>query len=167
MKEKNERKVYLVFFYSVVLKGLNAIGEIVGGIVALIISQEFIIRTALYLTQNELSEDPSDKFANYLIHSAQQFSVSSKHFIAIYLLSHGLIKLGLVIGLLKNKTWAYPVSIFVFALFILYQIYRFYFTHSIWLIALTIFDLIVVWLVWHEYNRLFSKKIVDKNALVN
>jgi uncharacterized membrane protein len=162
MRAKNERKVYLVFFYSIVLKGLNAIGEIVGGVVALIISQEFIIKVALYLTQSELSDDPNDKFANYLIHSAQQFSVSSKHFIAIYLLSHGIIKLGLVVGLLKNKTWAYPISILVFALFILYQIYRFYFTHSLWLIALTVFDLIVIWLVWHEYNRLRLGKGVER-----
>ena len=159
MKEKNESKIYLVFFYSVVLKGLNAIGEIVGGIVALIISQEFIIRIALFLTQSELSEDPNDKLANYLIYSAQQLSISSKHFIAIYLLSHGIIKLGLVVGLLKNKAWAYPISILIFALFILYQIYRFYFTHSIWLIALTIFDLAVIWLVWHEYQRLLQKKM--------
>jgi uncharacterized membrane protein len=162
MKEKIEKEVYLIFFYSIVLKGLNAIGEIVGGIVALIISQEFIIKIALYLTQSELSEDPNDKLANYLIHSAQQFSVSSKHFIALYLLSHGIIKLGLVVGLLKNKVWAYPVSLLMFALFILYQLYRFYFTHSLWLVALTIFDLIVIWLVWHEYNRLQLTKKVKK-----
>jgi len=160
MKAKIEKEVYLIFFYSIVLKGLNAIGEIVGGIVALIISQEFIIKIALFLTQSELSDDPNDKFANYLIHSAQQFSVSSKHFIALYLLSHGIIKLGLVVGLLKNKVWAYPISILMFSLFILYQLYRFYFTHSLWLIALTIFDLIVIWLVWHEYQRLLHKKAI-------
>jgi uncharacterized membrane protein len=162
MKLFKEKSIYAIFEASIILKGLNAIGEIVGGIVALIISQEFVIRLTLFLTQGELSEDSNDRLANYLIHSAQQFSVSSKHFLAIYLLSHGVIKLGLVIGLLKNKLWAYPVSILVFALFILYQIYRFYFTHSVWLIALTVFDLIVIWLVWHEYNRLRLAKEVNK-----
>jgi uncharacterized membrane protein len=166
MKEKIEKEVYLIFFYSVVLKGLNAIGEIIGGIVALIVSQDFVIRLALFFTQSELSEDPNDKIANYLIHSAQQFSVSSKHFIAFYLLSHGLIKLILVTQLLKNKLWAYPASIVVFILFIVYQIYRYFHTYSVWLLALTAFDVVVIWLVWHEYNRLRSKN-VDKNVLIN
>lgn len=163
MKEKIEKEVYLIFFYSVVLKGLNAIIEIVGGIMALIVSQEFVLRLTLFFTQGELTKDPDDRLANYLIHSAQQLSVSSKHFIAIYLLSHGLIKLVLVTQLLKNKLWAYPASIVMFVLFIVYQIYRYFHTYSVWLLALTVFDVFVIWLVWHEYRRLLEKKTRTSN----
>ena len=152
------KNIHLLFIVSVILKGFNAAVEIIGGIIVAIVSQSFIIKIVLFLTQEELLEDPSDKIANYLINSAQYFSLSAKHFIAFYLLSHGIIKLALVIGLLKNKLWSYPVSIVVFGIFIIYQIYRYYFTHSLWLLILTAFDLIVVWLVWHEYKYLRIKK---------
>jgi len=152
------RNIHFLFVVSVILKGFNAATEIIGGIIIAIVSQKSIIKAALFLTQGELLEDPNDRVANYLINSAQYFSLSAKHFIAFYLLSHGIIKLALVIGLLKNKLWSYPVSIVVFGIFIIYQVYRYYFTHSLWLLILTVFDLIVIWLVWHEYKYLRIKK---------
>ena len=158
-----EKNIHQFFLFSIILKGLNAIGEIIGGVMVLIISQDLILRVVLYLTQEELTDDPTDKVANFLINSAQQFSISSKHFIAFYLLSHGVIKLWLVVGLLKNKLWAYPASMAVFVLFIFYQIYRYFHTYSVWLLALTVFDIIIIWLVWHEYNYLrVHHKFPDK-----
>ncbi len=88
------------------------------------------------LTQEELVEDPNDIFANYLRTSAHSFSISDQHFYAFYLLSHGVIKLFLVIGLLRNRLWAYPASLIVLGLFIAYQLYRFSDTQSVGLIAL-------------------------------
>jgi uncharacterized membrane protein len=40
----------------------------------------------------------------------------------------------------------------VLGIFILYQVYRFTFTRSLGLVALSVFDLVLVWLIWHEYN---------------
>ena len=83
---------------------------------------------------------------------AQNFSVDSKQFYAFYLMSHGVVKLLLVVGLLKGKLWSYPASLVVFGLFILYQLYRFSYTHGTGLIALTVLDIIVMFLIWHEYG---------------
>jgi uncharacterized membrane protein len=152
------KKIHIIFIVSIILKALNAITEIIGGILIFIISQEFILKTVLFLTQEELSEDPRDLIANYLITSAQHFSLTAKHFIAFYLLSHGLIKLGVIVGLFKNKLWSYPASIVFFGLFVFYQIYRYSYTHSLWLLALTIFDLAVIWLIWSEYKNLKKNK---------
>jgi uncharacterized membrane protein len=33
-----------------------------------------------------------------------------------------------------------------------YQLYRFSYTHGVGLIALTVFDILVMGLVWHEYS---------------
>jgi uncharacterized membrane protein len=82
---------------------------------------------------------------------AQNFTVSTQRFYAFYLLSHGVIRVFLVVGLLRNKPWAYPVSLVVFGLFIVYQLYRFSYTHGIGLIVLTVFDVIVMGLIWREY----------------
>jgi uncharacterized membrane protein len=50
---------------------------------------------------------------------------------AFYLLSHGLVKVLLVAGLLREKLWAYPASLIVLSAFIAYQTYRYSSTHSI------------------------------------
>jgi len=74
------------------------------------------------------------------------------NFYAFYLLSHGIVKVFLVIGLLRNKLWAYPVSLVVLGVFIVYQLYRFSYTHGFGLMVLTVFDVVVMGLIWHEYR---------------
>ena len=65
-----------------------------------------------------------------------------------------IIKLGLIIGLLMKKRAFYPVGIFVFCLFIVYQLQRYAVTHSAWMLLLSAFDALIVWLTWHEYRLL-------------
>ncbi len=142
----------LLFRYSVLLKGLDAVLEIAGGIALWFISPEFIVRLTALLTRGELSEDPRDLVSNYLRHAASRLSLGGEHFMAIYLLGHGVVKLFVVVALLRNKLWGYPLSIIVFGGFIVYQVYRYTLTHSLGLIALTIFDLIVILLIWLEYR---------------
>jgi uncharacterized membrane protein len=67
-------------------------------------------------------------------------------------LSHGVVKLLLVVGLLRGKLWSYPASLVAMALFIAYQLYRFSITHGLGLIALTVFDIAMIWLIWHEWR---------------
>ena len=147
-----EKDIFFLFKGGMFLKGIHAIIEIMGGFLALFLTQNFIIQSILTITQDELSEDPKDFLANYVIHASQSFSISSQHFVAFYLLSHGIIKGILVINLLQKKRWAYPTSLVVFSAFVIYQIIRYTYTHSVWLIVFTLFDLIVIWLIWHEYK---------------
>ncbi len=148
----NEGRIHQVFLVSILLKGLHAVIECAGGLALALISTSTIARLVDRLTQEELIEDPNDVFANHLLGWAQNFSIASKQFYAFYLLSHGAVKLLLVVGLLKGKLWAYPASLVVFGLFIVYQLYRFSYTHGAGLIALTVLDIIVMFLVWHEYK---------------
>ncbi len=155
-----EKNIHLVFEVSLIFKGAIALFEILGGILVYFISQSFLLNVILALTQHELLQDPRDFFANYLLHSAQNFSVSSQHFAAFFLLSHGIIKMFLIIGLLRKKLWYYPTGIVVFGLFIIYQLYRFSFTHSLWLLVITLLDLVVIWLTWHEWRYLKANPVV-------
>lgn len=144
----------LLFELSVILKGLDAILEIFGGIALLLVRPGLILRVAALLTQDELAEDPRDLVANYALHIARHLSLGTEHFAAWYLLIHGVIKIALVAGLLRRELWAYPLAVIIFSAFIVYQLYRFTLTHSIGLIALSIFDGIVIWLIWLEYRAL-------------
>lgn len=148
----NERRIHQIFEISLLLKGAHALIECIGGIALYLVSTQTIAAIVKIATQDELIEDPNDFVATHLLQLAQNFSVGSKAFYAFYLLSHGAIKLLLVIGLLKGRLWAYPASLVTLGLFILYQGYRFYYTHSYGLILLTIFDLLVIALIWHEYG---------------
>jgi uncharacterized membrane protein len=143
-----------LFRVSVWLKGVDAGLEIVGGVALLVVSPGFILSVAALLTQDELTEDPRDFIANHLLDAAKHFSLTDEHFMVFYLLSHGVSKLFLVIALLREKLWAYPIALAVFGAFILYQLYRFTFTNSIGLIALSLFDLVMVELIWLEYRAL-------------
>jgi uncharacterized membrane protein len=148
----NERRIHQIFQISVLLKGAHAVIECVGGLALALVSTSTIVALVNSMTQEELVEDPDDFVATHLLQMVQNFSISSKHFYAFYLLSHGIVKLGLVIGLLRNQLWSYPASLVVLGLFIVYQLYRYLYSQSAGLILLTVLDLVVMLLVWHEYR---------------
>jgi uncharacterized membrane protein len=157
----NERRIHQIFQISVLLKGAHALVECIGGLVLAFVSTSAITRLVNALTQEELIEDPNDFVAAQLLSLAQNFTVSTQRFYAFYLLSHGVIKVFLVIGLLRNKLWAYPVSLVVLGLFIVYQLYRFSYTHGFGLIVLTVFDVFVMGLIWREY-RLVRRHLTSR-----
>jgi uncharacterized membrane protein len=150
----DEKRVHQIFAVSVSLKGLHAIIEVIGGLALYITSTATIVHWLNRLSQGELVEDPHDWIATHAVKFGENFSVAQHHFYAFYLLSHGLVKGVLVIGLLKEKLWAYPASFVVFGGFIAYQLYRYSFTRDFSLIVLSIFDLFVIVLAVHEYRLL-------------
>ncbi len=158
MDRASEKNIRLAFLISLGFKGAHAVLETIGGTLLFFVSTGFIYSLVQMLTLVEITEDPNDFIANYLLRSAQAFTVDTKTFVALYLLAHGVVKLFLVFALLKNKLWAYPLSLLVFGLFIAYQLYRFAYTHSPFLILLTLFDLVVMWLIWHEYKVAIARK---------
>lgn len=148
----NEHRIHKIFQVSVLLKGAHALIECLGGIALALVSTSSIANFVNAITQDELIKDPNDFVATHLLAMAQTFSVQTQHFYAFYLLSHGLVKVALVVGLLREKLWAYPASLIVLTLFVLYQLYRFSYTHGLGLIVLTLFDIVVMGLIWHEYG---------------
>ncbi|MFH0950895.1 MAG: DUF2127 domain-containing protein [bacterium] len=148
--------VHYTFLIGLIGKGLNAAMEIVGGLGLYFLNSDKILKIVARLTQEELIEDPRDKIASFLMQTAEQLSFDSRIFGSIYLLSHGLIKAALIWALLKKKLFAYPLAIVFFGLFILYQLYRFTYTHSPLLILLSILDIIIIIVTWLEYKRIKS-----------
>ena len=141
------------FVVGIVLKGLDGILEVVGGALLLVVSPATIDRLTRALTQHELSEDPRDFLATHLLHYTGALTGSAVRFGAVYLLSHGLVKIVLVAALLRNQLWAYPWMIVFLLGFIGYQLYRLTFAPTIGLVGLTVFDAVVTWLTWREYQR--------------
>jgi uncharacterized membrane protein len=143
-----------LFNVSVKLKGLYAALEIAGGVALLAVGPGVILRVVATLTQDELARDRRDLIANAIYHAVQNLALGGKNFAAFYLLSHGIIKVFLAGALLKRRLWAYPLAEAVFGAFIVYQLYRFTFTRSLGLIALSLFDAVLIWLICLEYRAL-------------
>ncbi len=142
-----------LFKVAVIIKAADGVLEVIGAALLAVVSVEQISHLSAILTQHELSEDPNDIIATHVLHSAGNFSASSKWFGVLYLLLHGIIKIGLAVALLKNLEWAYRPVLAILCLLTAYQIYRITLTHS-WLLAvLTFVDLFIIWMIWQELPR--------------
>lgn len=151
---KKNNIVHKSFEIGIILKGIDGILEIIGGILLIFLSPSRVNKLTMLLTQHELSQDPQDVIANFLIKFSSNFSISTQYFGVFYLISHGAVKFILVMLLRRKKLWAYPLTIVSLILFIMYQIYRFSIDHSMGLMLLTIFDVIMIFLTFVEYKSM-------------
>jgi uncharacterized membrane protein len=104
----NEQRIHQFFRVSVILKGLHALLECAGGLLFYFLDTTSVLRFVNNLTLNELVEDPRGYIATHLLAAAEQLTGATLSFYALYLISHGIIKLLLVIGLLWENPIAYP-----------------------------------------------------------
>ena len=146
------RRIRLLFRVGIVAKGVDGLLEIIGGLMLLVVSPEFVRGAAALLTAHELSEDPDDWLANSVRQLVSSFSPDTERFAAAYLIGHGVIKLVLVAGLWRERRWAYPAALAFMSAFIVYQAYRLAHTHSLALLAFTAMDVFIVWFVWRDYQ---------------
>lgn len=150
------RRLDDTFKVTVTLKGIDGALEAIGGLVLLFVRPATLDHLARTLTQHELSQDPHDFFARHLLHATHDLAHGSTLFAAVYLLSHGLAKIVLVVAVLRGRMWAYPAIIVLLGLFIVYQCYRLAYRVSAGLLLLTPFDAFIVWLTWREWRARLS-----------
>lgn len=140
------------FAGGIVLKGLDGLAELVGGFILLFLPPTAVQHFITFLTHKELSEDPHDLIANFLIHAGQAFGAGSKAFAVGYLWIHAAIKLIAVWGILKQQQWAYPFSLTTLGILTLYQLYTLHIKLSAGMLILTIFDIVIILLIWREWR---------------
>ncbi|MHB1273144.1 MAG: DUF2127 domain-containing protein [Rhodanobacter sp.] len=141
------------FRAGVILKGIDGVLELLGGGALLLTTHPVIRHAVAWLTQAELIEDPGDFVANHLVHLVQQLSIGTQHFAGIYLIAHGVIKVGMVAGLLRGLRWSYPLALVVLTAFIGYQCYRLFHMPSVLLSLLTVIDVTVALLIAREWRQ--------------
>lgn len=150
----NRKAIDELFYISIIIKGLGSLIEIIVGVILLFVPPSFISGLLLLATDGELQEQPTDLVANYIQNLAHSFSLHVAIFLAFYLLSRGIIKGSLIVALLYRKLWAYPLSLLVLGAFVVYQTYQIITTHSLLVVGLNVFDLIVMYFIWREYQAL-------------
>ncbi len=140
------------FRTGITMKGIDGLLEATGGVLLWFIKPEALGEFLRLMFVHELSRDPRDFVAAHLAHASERLAQSDPLFASIYLLTHGLVKAALSILLWMNKLWAYPLAIGVFSAFSVYQVYRYTHTHATFLLVLTLFDAVIVFLTWEEYR---------------
>ena len=151
---RRDQRLHRFFEIALLLKAIFAAGEIVAAIGVYLVPLDRVADFVGAITEAELRAHPHDFVAAHVADWAANLSVGTQHFVAFYLLSHGALKLWVVIGLMRERLWYYPVALVLFTLFVVYQIHRYTLTHSVSLLLITAIDLVVIWLTWHEYGYL-------------
>ncbi|HEU0080819.1 MAG TPA: DUF2127 domain-containing protein [Candidatus Paceibacterota bacterium] len=152
----NEKKLRVIFVASLCLKALGAALQI--GLGSLLLVTGRVSSLIAAAAANELIEDPNDFFARHAASALSHFSPHLQYVGAAYLLLHGAAKVVLIWALIKEKLWAYPASLALFSLFIVYQL-----VHATWgslfpLAAFAAFEVFLLWLIWHEYHYVLRKR---------
>ena len=156
-----QHHIHRLFAVGVTLKALHALFELALGAAILAVSpvavSDYFVRLALQLQ----SGGSAAFLVNFLLDLARAVQRGGQHFAGIYLIVVGLINVVLAIGLLTGALWSYPAAL---ALLMSYQMYRYTHTHAVALIALTLFDAIVWFLIWQEYRVVRSGALVERGS---
>jgi uncharacterized membrane protein len=156
-----KKTVDWLFGVGMFIKAGAALFEIGTGIGTLFLTTNEVLGVTQLLVQGKLAADPDNFLANYILDLAAKYTPGQTNwFLFSYLAGHGIINLFLVIALLRKKMWAYPLSLAIFGLFVIYEAWQSYSTYAPLLVAFTIFDLVVIWLIWMEYRYILRKRNV-------
>ena len=158
MKVAKKFLLHESFRVGISLKGVGGLFEVFGGMVLWLVKPQEMNEIVRRICEALLVDAPHSKIVLHVLNASQKIADSgSTTFAAMYLLSHGVVKTLLVIALWRDKLWAYPLTMVVFSAFMGYQLHRFMRTHSWALIWLTIFDAVIIYLTWKEYQQLQAK----------
>ncbi len=153
-----QKRLTQLFDITIFLKGIDGLLEIISGCALLFLTPVQIGSMAAALAQKELAEDPHDLLVNAMMKTLGNVTPHGQFVSTVFLLSHGVIKVFLVVQLFRGKLWAYPLTIIALLIFIIYQVVEIAHGHSLLLTSLTVLDAIIVILAWHEYKKKMATK---------
>ena len=140
------------FRTGITIKGIDGILEAVGGAILWFVRPSALNRFARIFLRHDLPFDRHEFLSIHLFRATQHLA-TARHFVAVYLVLHGVVKAALVIALWFDALWAYPLTIAVFSVFSGYQLFRYTHTHSRSLLVITALDVLIIYLTWWEYRE--------------
>lgn len=155
---QEERLIYDGFLISVLLKGAISLAEVISGIALFFIAPATIVGLGM-LALNYL---PVASLQAVMLSEIAKYTAGTVTFVALYFISRGAIKIVLIAALLRNMLWAYPASLFLLGLFVLYQFYQLVVDHSLLILGITLFDLVVMYFIYREWQ--IVRALVEKKS---
>lgn len=140
------------FFLAIVAKALFGLAEVVAGLVLLAVGAARLDRLAVWLETTAPSGLTSVAAQHLLTFISHTGTVAD----ALLLIGHGAIKLFLIIGILRNKLWAYLWMIVAMVIFVVTEVAQGALTGQAGMYAIAVLDVIVLVLTvieWHRHRR--------------
>lgn len=155
MRDQPKTTTEKLFDVAIAVKGIDGGAQIIGAVVLAIVPPSVITGLAHTIVTRDLLGDPDGTLARHLTKSAADFAAGdTRTFALVYLLLHGLIKVGLVVALLRKIMPAYPIACALLGAFVGYEICRAARTGSIALPIFAAIDLLIIVMVLREYQQL-------------
>lgn len=159
MKKINYKLLFHRFFkFVVIIKGIDGIVDVLASVILFVFWKHSLATIIPYLVRKELIHDPQDFIANYLIYFSHNILPGTQIFVMLYLFLHGIIKIWLAFALLSKNNKIHKIASVILILFVGYEIYRYSHTGSYILLGATLFDILTILLIQHEYKKIIHKK---------
>lgn len=145
---------HLAYLVTIGIKGFDGLIETILGLVLLFIGKTRLNTFALHITAPEITGHPVTHTGHMIRHGADSLMHASAAFVITYLLVHGLLKTGIAISLIRERSpWIFPVSVVILSGFVIFMLYKLTLHWSLWLLALALFDLLTIALVLNEWRN--------------
>lgn len=147
-----------IFDVTLIVKGVAAIIDIVAAAIIFTTGNELAVRFFAKVTTLMTDFEGDGVVSQYLSMQPGAISTFDIWFITGYLGFHGVLNLILVEGIWFRRQWAYTKAMRILLIFFVYQCVRLMFVWSYWLFIITLYDLVVILLLYNEYRHAEREK---------
>lgn len=160
---KRSPSLHYAYLAAILVKGFDGAVEALAGLILAATGPQRIYDWVIRLTAPELNGHHP---ALHAIRSgATRLAESSHEFVIVYLLVHGLLKLGIVVALLRDGgRWVFPIASLILAGFVAYMSWHLTLRWSGWLLGFALFDLLTLALVLNEWRTESGKALLRRAA---
>ncbi|MBW4061978.1 DUF2127 domain-containing protein [Candidatus Saccharibacteria bacterium] len=149
----SEARIKRLFYISLIIKGVDAVLQLVGGVLLLTLRSTQVDSAVRFLADHSYGGDLDDALFRHASGYLSHLTGGTIRFVAIYIIVDALLKLILIHEIFHKRYWAYIGLISILSVLVVYQTYRIILNHSVILMVLTAFDLVIIYLSAHEYRR--------------
>ncbi len=135
-----------LFELGLIIKGVDAIFEIMGGLLLLT-----PIRVSGWLAV--ISQHSKHELTAHLWQNVADKVALASIATALYLLVHGMAKVVLIAAVFKDKKWGYVGLMGVLSFFAVFELFKAASKHESLVLALCFFDALIVFLIAKEYQK--------------
>jgi len=156
---------HLAYLVTIAVKGFDGAVELLIGLLIFFAGPERIYLFILRLTAPELDDHPNSPVVHAIRRGVSGLANGEANFAVIYLLVHGVLKLGLAVALLRGGArWIYPVASLILTGFIAYMSWHLALRWSNLLLGFALFDFVTLLLVVNEWVRSGPRVAPDESA---
>ena len=141
---------------SILINLVEGLLEIFSSLILFVVNAPFIIKIMEFIFREELAEDSKDFLVQLMLNYANNLSIDTKFFLAIYFLVYGLINFSLAYVLLTKKVKHYFFVEIVLIILVIYQMYKFLYSHSLILLFFMLIDTFIIILVFRDHQKLLK-----------